>query len=47
MVGDKFLGLGLKRIVGLWAVIILLTVIAKVVFTKHHVKGVSEIIQAA
>lgn len=42
----KFLGLGLKNIVMLWLVFVVLTVMAKTIFTKYPVKGVSEIIQA-
>lgn len=42
----KFLGLGLKNIVMLWVVMVLLTVMAKTIFAKYPVKGVSEIIHA-
>jgi hypothetical protein len=42
----KFAGIGLKNILVIWLLIIVLTVMAKVVFTKHHVPGVSEVVQA-
>lgn len=43
-VDERFLGLGLRNIFLLWIIIVLLTVGAKVVFTKYPVKGVTEII---
>ena len=43
---EKFLGLGLTKILGLWLCLVLLTVGAKTVLTKHPVPGLSEIIQA-
>jgi len=42
----KFAGLGLKNILILWLLIMILTVIAKVVLTKHPVAGLSEVVQA-
>ncbi len=43
---NKFLGVGLVNAVGLWFLFVLLTVGAKVIFTKHHIDGVSELIHA-
>lgn len=42
--GEKFLGMGLKKGVSLWVFIILLTVVAKVVLNKYPIKGVTDII---
>jgi hypothetical protein len=42
---EKFAGLGFKNIIIVWLLIMVLTVIAKVVLTKHPVKGVSEFVQ--
>lgn len=46
MDGIKFAGIGLKNILVIWLIIIILTVMAKVVFTKYQVPGVSEVVQA-
>lgn len=46
MGGDKFLGMGITKILGLWLVMVVLTIVAKTVFTKYPVPGVSEVIQA-
>lgn len=43
---NKFLGVGLKSAVALWIFFVIMTVVAKVVFTKYKVAGVSEIIQS-
>lgn len=43
----KFAGIGLKNILVIWMIILILTVLAKVVFTKYPVPGVSEVVQAA
>lgn len=43
---DRFLGIGLKKAIALWFFFIMLTVMAKVIFTKYHVSGLSEIFQA-
>lgn len=42
----KFAGIGLKNILVIWLIILVLTVMAKVVFTKYQVPGVSEVVQA-
>ncbi|MGG1343880.1 hypothetical protein ABE244_25650 [Bacillus toyonensis] len=42
---DKFAGVGLKNIIILWLFTMILTVIAKVVLTKHPVPGLSEVVQ--
>lgn len=44
---DKFLGVGLVNAVGIAILTMLLSVMLKVVFTKHEVEGVSEIIRTA
>jgi hypothetical protein len=46
-VGDKFLGIGLKKALALWLFFILMTVMAKAVLTRYPVSGLSEIVQAA
>lgn len=46
MEGIKFAGIGLKNILVIWLIIIILTVMAKVIFTKYQVPGVSEVVQA-
>lgn len=43
---SNFLGVGLKNAMGLWLFFILMTVVAKVAFTKYPVKGASEVINA-
>lgn len=45
--GDKFLGLGLANILGIWLVIMLLNVLAKTVLSKHDVAGLGTIVRAA
>ena len=40
----KFLGIGLYNAVGLWCLFVVLSVMAKVIFTKYHVDGISEVI---
>lgn len=45
--GEKFLGVGLTNVLGIWILCVLLSLVAKVVFTKYEVPGVSEIFQAA
>ncbi|MCU5087561.1 hypothetical protein OCA23_30330 [Bacillus cereus] len=42
----KFAGIGLKNLVILWLLLTILTVMAKVVLTKHPVPGLSEVVQA-
>lgn len=42
--GEKFMGMGLKKGVSLWVFIILMTVIAKVVLNKYPVKGLTDIV---
>lgn len=43
---DKFLGLGLKNLIGVLLFVIIGIVVLKTVLTKHPVKGVSEVVQA-
>ena len=45
--GEKFLGVGLTNVLGIWLLCVILSLMAKVVFTKYEVPGVSEIFQAA
>lgn len=41
---EKFMGMGLKKALGLWVFIIIMTLIAKVVLNKYPVAGVTDII---
>ena len=43
---DKFAGVGLKNIFLIWLCTIAFGVIAKVILTKHHVNGLSEVVLA-
>jgi hypothetical protein len=45
-VDGKFLGLGLKNIVGLFFVLVLMIVGAKVILAKHPVPGLSTLFHA-
>lgn len=42
---DKFLGVGLKGALLLWVFVVLMTVMAKVIFTKYDLPGAA-VIQA-
>lgn len=44
---DKFLGLGLKNIIGLYFILLLISLIMKTIFTKYEVEGLSEVIRTA
>lgn len=44
-VTSKFAGVGLKNLVVISIFVMVFIVIMKVVFTKHHVEGVSELVQ--
>lgn len=41
----KLFGLGMVNLISVWLMCCLLTVMAKVIFTKYPVSGVSEFIQ--
>ena len=43
----KFLGMGLKNLLGIWILFTIFSLVAKVVFTKYEIPGVSEIFIAA
>lgn len=43
---NKVAGLGLKNLTLVLLFVIVGIVVLKTIFTKHHVKGVSEVIQA-
>nr|DAI59062.1 MAG TPA: hypothetical protein [Tectiviridae sp.] len=43
----KFLGLGLKNIIGLYFILMLISLLLKTVFTKYEVEGLSEIVRTA
>lgn len=45
--GEKLGGVGLQNIVVIWILVLLMTVAAKVIFTRYNVPGLSEIVQAA
>lgn len=40
----KFLGVGIVNAFGLWCLFVVFSLMAKVIFTKYPVTGVSEII---
>ena len=44
---DKFLGVGLTNALGLAIFTLLVSVTAKVVFTKYEVEGISEVVRTA
>lgn len=43
---NKFMGLGLVNIIGLWFLFVLLTAGAKVLSVKYPIAGLSELIQS-
>ena len=43
----KFLGLGLINIIGLYFILVLISLIMKTIFTKYEVEGLSEVIRTA
>lgn len=43
---DRFLGIGFKNLLGIGIFVILLIVVLKIVFAKHPVKGVSDVVLA-
>ena len=43
---DKFAGIGLKNILIIWLICCIFTVMAKVIFIKHEVEGVSDFFRA-
>lgn len=43
----KFLGLGMINIIGLYFILMLISLIMKTVFTKYEVEGLSEVIRTA
>lgn len=43
----KFLGLGLINIIGLYFILMLISLIMKTIFTKYEVEGLSEVIRTA
>lgn len=45
--GDKFLGIGLTNAIILFILYMIFSVFVKVIFTKHEVEGVSEIVRMA
>ena len=46
MLDGKFLGVGIVNALGLWLLFVMFSVMAKVIFTRYHVNGVSEIVLA-
>jgi hypothetical protein len=44
---SKFLGIGLKNALGIAIFTMLFFIVCKVIFTTHHVEGVSEVILTA
>ena len=47
MFEGKFLGLGMINIIGLYFMLMLISLVMKTIFTKYEVSGVSEIIRTA
>ena len=43
----KFLGVGISNAFGLWCLFLIFSLVFKVIFTKYHVNGVSEVVLAA
>ena len=43
----KFLGLGLINIIGLYFILMLISLVMKTIFTKYEVEGLSEVIRTA
>ena len=43
----KFLGLGLINIIGLYFILVLISLVMKTIFTKYEVEGLSEVIRTA
>ena len=43
---DKFGGVGLKNIMLIWIVCCIFTLMAKVIFIKHDVEGISDFFKA-
>ena len=44
---EKFGGVGLKNIFLIWLCCMIFSLIAKVVVTKYHIEGVSEVVLAS
>ena len=44
--GNKFLGIGLTNAIGLWCLFMIFSLVAKTVFTKYEVEGLSEVVRA-
>jgi hypothetical protein len=44
---SKFLGVGLTNVLLIWLAVTLLSLMAKVIFTKYPIDGVSQIFQAS
>ncbi len=42
---DKFLGIGLKNAIGLWFLFFLFSLMAKTIFTKYEIEGLSEVVR--
>lgn len=43
----KFLGVGIVNAFGLWCLFMVFSIVAKVIFTKYEIAGVSEVVRAA
>ncbi len=44
---DRFLGVGLTNALGIALFTMLISVMLKVIFTKHEVEGISEVVRTA
>ena len=45
--GEKFLGVGLQNALGIALFTMLVSVTAKVIFTKYEIEGISEVVRTA
>ena len=46
MMNSKFLGVGIVNALGLWMLFVIFSVMAKVIFTRYPVSGLSEVVLA-
>ena len=46
MLDGKFLGVGIVNALGLWMLFVMFSLMAKVIFTRYPVSGLSEIVLA-
>lgn len=44
MENAKFLGVGVVNAFGMWCLFLIFSLVAKIIFTKYHVDGISEVV---